>query len=80
MEIYLSLMKIILVQWPDFKGDLDIDCIWVFISFYVNTGIGGPKSQICPSQVLSNFFHDALKRCVCRVVKKLSKTEIIVQT
>ena len=32
-------------QWPsqDFKGDLDTDYIWVFISFYVNTGIGGPK-------------------------------------
>ena len=32
-------------QWPsqDFKGDLDTDYIWVFISFYVNAGIGGPK-------------------------------------
>ena len=28
------------VQWlsQDFKGDLDIDYIWVFISFYVNMG------------------------------------------
>ena len=34
-----------LVQWPsqDFKVVLDIDYIWVFISFYVNRGIGGPK-------------------------------------
>ena len=33
-----------IVQWPsqDFKGDFDIDYIWVFILFYVNKGIGGP--------------------------------------
>ena len=53
-----------LVQWPsqDFKGDLDIDYKWVFISFYVNTGIRGiKKSQTWPSQVLGNFSYDELK-------------------
>ena len=34
-----------LLQWPsqDFKVDLDVNYIWVFISFYVNRGIEGPK-------------------------------------
>ena len=42
MEMCLSLMKIILVQSPDFKDDLDTDYIWVFISCYVNKDTGGP--------------------------------------
>ena len=35
----------VLVQWPSqgFKGHFDIDYIWVFISFYVSAGIGGPE-------------------------------------
>ena len=74
MEMCLSLMKIILVQSPDFKDDLDTDYIWVFISCYVN------KHQICPSQVLGNFFHDDLKTPRQSRCQKLSKNETIVQT
>ena len=47
-----------LVQWPsqDFKGDLDIDYIWVFISSYVNRGVGEPeKPNLSIPSVGQNF-------------------------
>ena len=52
-----------LVQWPsqNFKGDLDIDYIWVFISSYVNRGVGEPeKPNLSIPSVGQNFcFKDA---------------------
>ena len=48
----------IIVHWPsqDFKGHLDINYIWVFISFYVNTGIGGPKKPNLPFPSVRQIF------------------------
>ena len=53
----LFLIIFFIVQWlsQDFKGDLDIDYIWVFISFYVNMGIGGPKMPDL-RECWANFF------------------------
>ena len=48
----------IIVQWlsQDFKGDLDIDYIWVFISISLNRGIGGPKKSNWSFQMLGKVF------------------------
>ena len=53
----------ITVQWPsqDFKGDLDIDYIWVFISNYVSRGIGEPKKSHFPFPSVGQFLYDKLK-------------------
>ena len=39
------------------KDAPEIDYIWVFISFYVSRGIGGPKKPKLPF----SFFNDVLK-------------------
>ena len=73
----------ILVQWlsQDFKGHLDIDYIWVFISFYDHTGIEGPRKPnlFFPSdgQIFLSWVKDAASVASS---KKLSKNETIVQT
>ena len=53
----------ITVQWPsqDFKGDLDIDYIWVFISNHVSRGIGESKKSRFPFPSVGQFLYDTLK-------------------
>ena len=43
-----------IVQWPsqDFKGNLDIYYMWVFISIYVSRDVGGPKKSNLPFPIL----------------------------
>ena len=44
----------------DFKGNLDIDYIWVFISISLNRGIGGPKKANLSFPNFGKSFYDAL--------------------
>ena len=75
-----------LVQWPsqDFKGHLDIDYIWVFISFYDHTGIGGPKKTnlFFPSdgQIFYHglkTLHQSRRQKNFQKMKQLSKHSIV---
>ena len=52
-----------IVQWPsqNFKDDLDINYIWVFISFYVNRGIRGPKKPNLLFPTVGQIFYKVLK-------------------
>ena len=61
------------VEWPsqNFKDDLDIDYIWVFISYYVDRGIGGPKKPNLPLPSVGKIFYDALKPHRQKTFKKL---------
>ena len=57
------LINIVIIQWAsqDFKGHLNIDYIWVFISFYVNTGIRVPKKPNLSFPSVGQIFYGALK-------------------
>ena len=57
------LIYIVIIQWAsqDFKGHLDIDYIGVFISNYVNTGIGVTKKPNLSFPNVGQIFYGALK-------------------
>ena len=57
------LIYIVIIQWTsqDFKGHLDIHYIWVFISFYVNTGIRVRKKPNLSFPSVGQIFYGALK-------------------
>ena len=61
IQILIYIVIIIQCASQDFKGHLDIDYIWVFNSFYVNTGIRVSKKPNLSFSSVGQIFYDALK-------------------
>ena len=61
IQILIYIVIIIQCASQDFKGHLDIDYIWVFNSFYVNTGIRVSKKPNLSFSSVGQIFYGALK-------------------